>query len=311
MKDALFRVVQSATIAFRSRLKPTDVTSIGIPLAPCNTNKKIPPTDGQDLKKCDFDKKSAFFKKTDVQLDRVNRDIGQLSAAIDASSDAIKAEALPKIQDLHNQTANLKQQLMCDKSAPQSTWDDVKENFIHGYRDLSDSLHTFCLWSNKQIAGWQRNKFFKWNGQEKSVNSQHFFYETSNDSIDNPLNTKKETFMKNQKQTIKSAESQPQMRPVRFEFYHPTARTVCVAGTFNDWHHSATSLNSLGNGRWLNETIIPPGTYEYRFIVDGEWMIDPLMRETVTNQFGEKNSLLTVHSCIGTADPATSHNLSV
>jgi hypothetical protein len=28
----------------------------------------------------------------------------------------------------------------------------------------------------------------------------------------------------------------PQLVPVRFEFTHPTAITVSVEGTFNDWH---------------------------------------------------------------------------
>ena len=84
------------------------------------------------------------------------------------------------------------------------------------------------------------------------------------------------------------------MEPVRFEFTHPTATTVCVAGTFNAWHAEAKPMRCMGDGRWLKETVLPPGTYEYCLVVDGEWMPDPQARETVPNPFGGRNSLLKV-----------------
>ena len=86
----------------------------------------------------------------------------------------------------------------------------------------------------------------------------------------------------------------PQLVPVRFEFTHPTATTVCVAGTFNDWHAEAKPMHPVGDGRWLKETALPPGTYEYCLVVDGEWMPDPQARETVPNPFGGRNSILKV-----------------
>jgi 1,4-alpha-glucan branching enzyme len=86
----------------------------------------------------------------------------------------------------------------------------------------------------------------------------------------------------------------PQLQPVRFEFTHPTARNVCVAGTFNDWHAEAKPMHSVGDGHWLKETVLPAGTYECCLVVDGEWMPDPRARETVPNPFGGRNSLLKV-----------------
>ena len=41
-----------------------------------------------------------------------------------------------------------------------------------------------------------------------------------------------------------------QLKPVRFGFTHPTATTVSVAGTFNDWHPTTKSMNPSGNGHW-------------------------------------------------------------
>lgn len=83
-------------------------------------------------------------------------------------------------------------------------------------------------------------------------------------------------------------------RLVRLEFHHPTARLVCIAGTFNDWHPSASEMIALGAGRWAKELTLPPGTYEYRLVVDGEWMADPHAPESVANPFGGTNSVLRV-----------------
>jgi len=85
-----------------------------------------------------------------------------------------------------------------------------------------------------------------------------------------------------------------QLQPVRFDFTHPTAVAVSVAGTFNGWHPTTKAMHSSGNGHWWNETALAPGNYEYCFVVDGQWMPDPLARETAPNPFGGNNSVLKV-----------------
>ena len=87
-----------------------------------------------------------------------------------------------------------------------------------------------------------------------------------------------------------------QLVPVHFEFTHPTAASVCVAGTFNNWKPEAKALHPSGGGRWVKETSLPPGTYEYCLIVDGQWMPDPLAKDDVPNAFGGRNSILKVSS---------------
>ena len=82
--------------------------------------------------------------------------------------------------------------------------------------------------------------------------------------------------------------------PVRFEFTHPTATTVCLAGSFNHWQPEAKTLHSSGAGNWWKETALAPGTYEYCLVVDGRWMPDPRARESVPNPFGGRNSILHV-----------------
>jgi len=103
--------------------------------------------------------------------------------------------------------------------------------------------------------------------------------------------------------------AQPQPVPVRFEFTHPTASIVCVAGTFNDWQPGSEILRSSGTGHWWKETALAPGAYEYCLVVDGQWMPDPLARETVPNPFGGRNSVLKVASSPGAAHFADAENL--
>ena len=100
-----------------------------------------------------------------------------------------------------------------------------------------------------------------------------------------------------------------QLQPVRFEFIHPTATTVAIAGTFNDWHPSTKSMHPIGSGHWLKETALAPGAYEYCFVVDGQWMPDPLASETVPNPFGGQNSILKVASSPEAAHRADAQKL--
>jgi 1,4-alpha-glucan branching enzyme len=84
------------------------------------------------------------------------------------------------------------------------------------------------------------------------------------------------------------------LTPVRFEFTHPTATTVCVAGSFNQWQPEKKTLHPAGGGHWFKETTLAPGDYEYCFIVDGQWTADPTAKESVPNPFGGRNSVLKV-----------------
>lgn len=100
----------------------------------------------------------------------------------------------------------------------------------------------------------------------------------------------------------------PQLVSVRFEFTDPTARNVCVAGSFNHWQPEAKTLHSSGVGNWWKVTNLAPGTYEYCLIVDGQWRTDPQARESVPNPFGGRNSVLRVASSTETAHLADAEN---
>lgn len=108
--------------------------------------------------------------------------------------------------------------------------------------------------------------------------------------------------MKHKKPNDNRPTNGPQLVPVRFEFDHPTAVTVCVAGTFNQWHATSKSMDNSGYGHWLQEMALAPGVYEYCIVVDGQWRPDPLAIESVPNPFGGRNSILKV-----TTSPEAAH----
>ncbi len=95
----------------------------------------------------------------------------------------------------------------------------------------------------------------------------------------------------------KSSKPKPEDRPrttavVKVEFHHPTAREVFIAGNFNDWHPAASPMVAMPGGRWVKELALPPGRYEYRFVVDGVWQDDPAAAELVDNGLGSRNAVL-------------------
>jgi chromosome partitioning protein len=99
--------------------------------------------------------------------------------------------------------------------------------------------------------------------------------------------------MKRSKQSKDSSDALTP-RVVRLEFIHPTAQSVSIAGSFNDWRPGATPMLALGQGHWVKQLVLPPGRYEYRLVADGEWITDPLAQQTVPNPFGGVNSVLAV-----------------
>lgn len=78
-----------------------------------------------------------------------------------------------------------------------------------------------------------------------------------------------------------------------FELEAPDAQTVSVAGEFNDWDTSALPLQRRPDGIWSCEAALAPGEYAYKFVVDGQWIMDPRNPRTKTVD-GAENSLLTV-----------------
>ena len=106
----------------------------------------------QDMKDYTFAQKAEFVKTMQGQLDALNKDLDQLSAKIDSSNDAVKAEAKPKLQALRDQVAQLNKQLDDARNATESTWDSVKSGFSKAYDATKDGFNQARQWVSDKIA---------------------------------------------------------------------------------------------------------------------------------------------------------------
>ncbi len=70
----------------------------------------------------------------------------------------------------------------------------------------------------------------------------------------------------------------------------PNATNVFLAGSFNNWNPNEIQMSRTDSG-WIAEYYFGPGNYEYKFIVDGQWMLDP-DNPKVAHSGGADNSLL-------------------
>ncbi len=90
-----------------------------------------------------------------------------------------------------------------------------------------------------------------------------------------------------------AAEDEAAAEPVDVAFeYAGDGGRVEVAGDFNDWE--PTALEKGEDGVFRTTLPIAPGTYEYKFVIDGTWVADPDNPDTVPDPYGGQNSVLTV-----------------
>lgn len=90
--------------------------------------------------------------------------------------------------------------------------------------------------------------------------------------------------------------------------YTPVApvKKVCVVGDFNGWDPNARRMARFPkDGTYRARISLAPGRYEYKLVVDGEWVLDVDTGEQATNPYGTKNSVLVVEppcACCGTCE---------
>ena len=87
-------------------------------------------------------------------------------------------------------------------------------------------------------------------------------------------------------------------REVVVQFRAQNATDVRIAGDFNGWVPDKgvrSMIQSEGAARvWTKILQLPPGTYEYRYVVDGEWQSDPTNEKVAAGPGGRVNSVLVV-----------------
>lgn len=81
---------------------------------------------------------------------------------------------------------------------------------------------------------------------------------------------------------------------VLFRYVDPaaTAKSVKVNGNFNNWVE--LPMTQVSAGVWELQAPLQPGEYNYGFLVDGNWTVDPLNRDRTVDEFGNPLSVVNV-----------------
>jgi hypothetical protein len=74
---------------------------------------------------------------------------------------------------------------------------------------------------------------------------------------------------------------------------YSSAKKVILSGTFNGWKEDELQMVKTASG-WQLPYVIGPGNYQYKFIVDGQWLTDPANPTTVINEHNTSNSFLII-----------------
>jgi 5'-AMP-activated protein kinase regulatory beta subunit len=80
-------------------------------------------------------------------------------------------------------------------------------------------------------------------------------------------------------------------KKIEFSLHAPQAQEVFLFGDFNQWNGKKHPMKKGELGAWQKTLMLAPGTYEYKYSVDGKWQEDPANHENRRNPFGTYNNL--------------------
>ena len=84
-------------------------------------------------------------------------------------------------------------------------------------------------------------------------------------------------------------------KEIVFELEAPEDAMVQIAGDFNMWEPEALNfIEWQGRPLWHTSISLRPGSYEYKYLVDGLWIPDPANDQTVEDAYGGVNSVITL-----------------
>ncbi len=96
------------------------------------------------------------------------------------------------------------------------------------------------------------------------------------------------------KATVKKAKAQVK-KAVTFTLHAEKGKAVYLAGSFNEWSTTAKKMAyKAKDGIYAATVQLPPGDYQYKFVIDGTWCADPENVNAVKNDQGTFNSIFTV-----------------
>lgn len=84
-------------------------------------------------------------------------------------------------------------------------------------------------------------------------------------------------------------------RTIVFTIEAPAKARVQIAGDFNGWQPEHLHYrDNHGNPAWQKGISLGPGIYQYKYLVDDQWVTDPANDRTVDDTLGGVNSVVSV-----------------
>ena len=86
---------------------------------------------------------------------------------------------------------------------------------------------------------------------------------------------------------------EPAVREAVFGINIPNAKEIYLVGDFNHWKiNDESRLSRMSEERWEKKVALSSGRYRYKFVVDGEWVLDSQNAEREPNTFGTFDSVI-------------------
>ena len=83
-------------------------------------------------------------------------------------------------------------------------------------------------------------------------------------------------------------------RFIHFNFQGQPGQKVFLAAYFNGWNPAGKLMKETADGKYTLRCLVPEGRHEYKFVVDGSWMLDEANPERSCNDRGDWNSVIVV-----------------
>lgn len=105
-----------------------------------------------EAKDYSYAQRAEFATAMQAERAEILRELDALETRIARSSDAVKADAKPRLEALRDQAAKFGTQLDAVKDATESSWDSVKAGSKEAYAQMKKSFTEARKWVSEKVA---------------------------------------------------------------------------------------------------------------------------------------------------------------
>ncbi len=97
------------------------------------------------------------------------------------------------------------------------------------------------------------------------------------------------------KKALRTTKTVAPSKRVTFQITANPKSEVFLAGTFNNWDPKRHQMKDIRDtGKYSITLLLAKGNYEYKFVINGNWVVDPECQNWVRNSLGTLNNVITV-----------------